>query len=124
MKERETSETYLHLVHALAGVPVQERLALEHGRELVVHTLEQLLDGGRVGDERYGHLAAARRDVTVGREHVVRDPLDKVRRVGLLDLLHLLLDVFHGDLATEDGSDLAMLVSIPRFFYALGWYSR
>ena len=36
----------LHLVHALAGVPVEEGLAAEHGRELLAHALEHLLDGG------------------------------------------------------------------------------
>merc|ERR1711918_98275 len=36
----------LHLVHALAGVPVEERLAAEHGRELLSDALPGLLDGG------------------------------------------------------------------------------
>lgn len=42
----------LHLVHAFAGVPVQECLTSEHGRELFGHALEHLLNGGRVADER------------------------------------------------------------------------
>jgi len=46
----------LHLIHALAGVPMQERLSPEHGRELFGHALEHLLDGGRVADERGRHL--------------------------------------------------------------------
>jgi len=46
----------LHLVHALAGVPMQEGLAPEHGRELLGDPLEQLLDGRGVPDERRGHL--------------------------------------------------------------------
>jgi len=36
----------LHLVHTLAGVPVKEDLAPEHGGELLGHALEHLLDGG------------------------------------------------------------------------------
>ena len=36
----------LHLVHALAGVPVEERFAPEHRGELLRDPLEQLLDGG------------------------------------------------------------------------------
>ena len=40
-----------HLVHALAGVPMQEGLATEHSGELVADTLEELLDGGAVADE-------------------------------------------------------------------------
>nr|ACR34067.1 unknown [Zea mays] len=35
----------LHLVHALARVPVQESLPPEHGSELLAHPPEHLLDG-------------------------------------------------------------------------------
>ena len=34
----------LHLVHALAGVPVEEGLAPEHDGELLRHTLEDFLE--------------------------------------------------------------------------------
>ena len=46
----------LHLVHALAGVPVKESLAPEHGCELLRDTLKELLDGGAVAHEGGGHL--------------------------------------------------------------------
>jgi hypothetical protein len=36
----------LHLIHALARVPVQEGLAPEHGRELLGNSLEKFLKGG------------------------------------------------------------------------------
>jgi len=42
----------LHLIHALASVPVQESLATEHRAELVTNALEQFLDGGGVADKR------------------------------------------------------------------------
>ena len=45
----------LHLVHALAGVPVEEGLPPEHGGELLRDPLEDLLDGGGVTDEGGGH---------------------------------------------------------------------
>ena len=35
----------LHVVHALAGVPVEEGLAPEHGAELLRDALEELLGG-------------------------------------------------------------------------------
>ena len=85
---------------------MQERLALEHGGELVADTLEQLLDGRGVAEEGDGHAQAAGRDVTLRREDVVRDPLDEVGGVLVLDVLHLLLNLLHGDLATEHGSNL------------------
>jgi hypothetical protein len=98
--------THLHLVHSLLGVPVKESLALKHRSKLVRHTLEQLLDGSRVANERDRHLETARSDVALGSEDVVRDPLDKVGRVLVLDHLHLLLDLLHRNLATEDSSNL------------------
>ena len=38
----------LHLVHALASVPMQESLTTEHSGELLGDALEQLLDGSAV----------------------------------------------------------------------------
>merc|ERR1712086_185608 len=38
----------LHLVHALASVPVKEGLAAEHAGELLGYALEHFLDGGGV----------------------------------------------------------------------------
>ena len=93
----------LHLVHALARVPMQEGLATEHGGELVADALEELLDGGAVADEGGAHLEAARWDGAQGRLHVVRDPLDEVGRVLVLHVTDLVLDFLHGDFAAVDG---------------------
>lgn len=86
---------------------MQECLTLEHGTELVVDTLEELLDGGGVTQEGNSHLQAPWWDVTLRGEDVVGDPLDEVCGVLALDVLHLLLDFLHGDLATEDGGNLS-----------------
>merc|ERR1712057_126658 len=48
----------LHLVHALAGVPVKEGLAAEHGSELLGDALHDLLHAGRVAAEADRHLEA------------------------------------------------------------------
>merc|ERR1719498_1969104 len=95
----------LHLVHAFTGVPVEEGLAAEHGGELLRDTLEELLDGSRVTDEGTGHLEAARWNVADGGLDVVRDPLNEVRRVLVLDVEHLLVNLLHGHAATEDSAD-------------------
>ena len=95
-----------HLVHTLLGVPVQEGLSLEHSCELVADALEQLLDSGRVTKEGNGHLHSSGSDVTLSSKNVVGDPLDEVSVVLHLNVLHLFLDFLHGNLATEDGSDL------------------
>lgn len=85
---------------------MQESLPPEHGRELVANSLEELLDAGRISDEGNRHLETTGRDITVSRLDVVGDPLDEVGRVLGLDVLHLLLDLLHRDLASEVGSNL------------------
>lgn len=40
----------LHVVHALASVPMQKRLPTEHRRELLRHALEELLHAGLFSD--------------------------------------------------------------------------
>merc|ERR1739847_96307 len=94
----------LHLVHAFTGVPVEESLAPEHSSELLGHTLEHLLDGGGVANERGTHLEALRGDVTHGRLDVVGDPLDEVRGVLVLHVNHLLVNLFGGHAASEHAS--------------------
>lgn len=91
----------LHLVHTLTSVPMQESLAPEHGSELVTDTLEQLLDGGGVTDKGGGHLEATRRNRAESSLDVVGDPLNKVGRVLVLDVAHLVLNLLHGDLSAE-----------------------
>ena len=74
-----------HLVHALTGVPVEEGLAAEHAGELLGDALHDLLHAGRVAAEADRHLEALGRDVADRALEVVRDPLDEVRRVLVLD---------------------------------------
>jgi hypothetical protein len=90
----------LHLVHTLTSVPMQESLAPEHSRELISNTLEKLLDGGRVSNKGGGHLETTGRDGAKGGLDIVGDPLNKVRRVLVLDIAHLVLDLLHGNLTT------------------------
>merc|ERR1719390_182319 len=94
----------LHLIHALARVPVQERLAAEHAGELLGHTLEHLLDRRRVADEAHRHLQALRRDVADTALHVVRDPLNEVRGVLVLNVEHLLIHLLRRHAAAEETS--------------------
>ena len=95
----------LHLVHTFAGVPVKEGLSSEHGGELLGHTLEKLLDGSGVSNECTGHLESSWWDVANGGLDVVWDPLDKVRRVLVLDVEHLLVNFLHGHTSSEDGGN-------------------
>jgi hypothetical protein len=112
----------LHLVHALAGVPMEESLAPEHGGELFGDALKQLLDGGGVADEGGGHLEASGRDVADGGLDVVRDPFDKVAAVLVLDVEHLLVNLLHGHAASEDGGHgkVAAVAGVASGHHVLG----
>ena len=80
---------------------MEESLTTEHGRELLRHALEQLLDGGAVADECAGHLQTTRWDVAHSRLDVVRDPFDEVAAVLVLYVQHLFVDLLHGHSTTE-----------------------
>ncbi|GMT02413.1 hypothetical protein PENTCL1PPCAC_24587, partial [Pristionchus entomophagus] len=93
----------LHLVHALAGVPMEEGLATEHRSELLRDSLENLLNGGRVSNERSRHLESSGRNVAHGSLDVGRDPIHEVRRVFVLHRRHLEAHLAHTHLPAEDG---------------------
>jgi hypothetical protein len=80
---------------------MQKSLAPEHSSELITDTLEELLDGGRVTDKGSGHLEASRWDRTESSLDVIRDPLNEVRRVSILVIARLVLDLLRGDLTAE-----------------------
>mmetsp|Transcript_122006 Transcript_122006/g.171719 ORF Transcript_122006/g.171719 Transcript_122006/m.171719 type:complete len:462 (-) Transcript_122006:77-1462(-) len=112
----------LHLVHALAGVPVEEGLAPEHGGEVLRHPLEHLLDGGGVADEARRHLEALGGDVADGRLDVVGDPLHEVGGVLVLHVEHLLVDLLGGHAAAEHarGGEVAAVARVRGSHHVLG----
>jgi len=103
----------LHLVHALAGVPVQKRLSPEHGRELFGHALEHLLDGRGIADERGRHLQASGWYVTHSRLGVVRYPFDEKTRIFGLHVEHLFVHFFHGHAPAKDAGG-RQVPAVPR----------
>merc|ERR1712217_326235 len=85
----------LHLIHTLSCVPMQEGLAPEHGREILRHALEHLLDGCRVARKGHRHLETLRWNVANRCFDVVWDPLHEVARVLVLHVEHLLVHLLH-----------------------------
>merc|ERR1712157_652003 len=81
----------LHLIHPLACVPVKERLAAEHRREVLSNTLEHFLNGCRVSSEGQCHLQALGRNVTDARFDVVWNPLHEIGAVLILHIEHLFI---------------------------------
>ena len=93
----------LHLVHAFSSVPMEESLSSEHCGELFSDSLEHLLDGGGVTKEGNGHLESLWWDIANSGFDVVWDPFDEVRRVLVLDVEHLLIDLLSGHSSSEHG---------------------
>merc|ERR1719316_2620033 len=91
----------LHFVHTLTGVPMEEGLSSEHSSELLTNSLEHLLDGSRVTEEGNGHLETLWWDIANSRFDVVWNPFNEVRRVLVLDVEHLLIDLLGGHSSSE-----------------------
>jgi len=92
-----------HLIHTFTGVPMEESLSSEHSSELLGDSLEHLLDGGGVTNEGDRHLEALGWDITDGGFDVVGDPFNEVRGVLILDVEHLLINLFGGHSTSEHG---------------------
>jgi len=112
----------LHLVHAFAGLPVEEGLSAEHGGELLGDALEHLLDGGGVAHEGDAHLEPLGRDVAHARLDVVGDPLNELRGVFVLHVEHLLVDLLGGHAAAEHAlrGQLAPVAGVGSAHHVLG----
>jgi len=111
-----------HLVHALASVPMQKRLATEHGTELFGDALEQSLDGSGVTDESGRDRSECRWDVADRRFHVVGDPFDEIRGEFVLDLHHLVIDFLCRHFASKRsrGSQVTTLAGIASSHHVFG----
>jgi len=82
---------------------MEESLSSEHSSELLSDSLEHLLDGGRVTNEGNRHLETLWWDIANSGLDVVGDPLNKVRGVFVLDVEHLLINLFGGHSTSEHG---------------------
>merc|ERR1719449_25300 len=71
-------------------------------RELLRHALEHFLDRGSVAHEANRHLQALRRNVADAALHVVRDPFNEIRRVLVLYVEHLLIDLLRAHAPAEE----------------------
>merc|ERR1712176_813524 len=81
-----------HFIHTFASIPMQESLSPEHSSKLLRDPLEELLNCSRVSDKSRSHLKTSGRDVTYSGLNVVGNPLNKVGRVFILDVEHLLIN--------------------------------
>jgi len=82
---------------------MQESLSSEHSSELFGNTLEHFLDGSGVTNEGDRHLETLWWDIADGGLDVVWNPFNEVRRVLVLDVKHLLVNLLGGHSSSEDG---------------------
>jgi hypothetical protein len=80
---------------------MQEGLSSEHGGELFGNSLEHFLDGGGISDESDGHLKSLGGNITDGWFNVVGDPFNEIRRVFVLDIQHLFINLLGGHSSSE-----------------------
>ena len=85
----------LHLVHAFSSVPVQKRLAFEHGLELLTDALEDLLDGSVVSNKGSRHLHPTRWNIADSCEDIAWNPGNKICAVFGLHIHDLIVDHLH-----------------------------
>merc|ERR1719272_2726186 len=101
---------------------MEEGLAAEHSSELLADTLEHLLDGGGVSEEGHGHLESLWWDIADAGLDVVGDPLDEVRRVLVLDVEHLLVNLLGRHASSEEsgGGQVASVTGVGGAHHVLG----
>ncbi|KAJ4954384.1 hypothetical protein NE237_011167 [Protea cynaroides] len=80
---------------------MQERFPSKHHHELLRKPSEHLQDRRRIPHERRRHRKSRRRDIINTRFYVVGYPLDEMKRDLVLNVEHLLIDLFCTHLSTE-----------------------
>ena len=83
---------------------MQESLSFKHGCELVGDPLEQTLNWGTVSNKGCGHIQSLWRNITDRWFDIVWDPLNKVRRILVLQVEHLLVHFLSAHITTEHGT--------------------
>jgi len=92
-----------HFVHSFTSVPMEESFSSEHCCKLLADSLEHLLNGSWVSNECDRHLKSFWWDIADWWFNVIRNPLDKVWRVFVLDIEHLFINFFRGHSSSEHG---------------------
>ena len=101
---------------------MEECLSSEHAGELFSNSLEHLLDGGGVTKEGNGHLESLWWDIANSGFDVVWDPFNEVRRVLVLNVEHLLINLLGGHSTSEHGggSEVTTVTRIRSAHHVLG----
>jgi hypothetical protein len=101
---------------------MQESLSSEHSTELITNTLEEFLDRGGVTDEGRRHSETTWWDGAESGLDIVGNPLNEVAGVLVLHVTHLIFNLLHTDVSTEDGraSKVSTVSEIGSSHHVLG----
>jgi hypothetical protein len=80
---------------------MEESLSSEHSSKLFSDSLEHFLDSSRVTNESNRHLETFWWDITNRGFDVVWNPFNEIGGVFILDIEHLLIDLFGGHSSSE-----------------------
>jgi len=123
-----------HLVHTFTSIPMQESFSSEHSSELFSDSLEHFLNSSGVTNESNRHLKTFWWNITNSRFNVVWNPFDKVRRVFVLNIKHLFINLFGGHSSSEHsgGGKISSMSWVRSTHHIFGikhllskfWYSK
>merc|ERR1712160_99432 len=111
----------LHLVHALARVPVQKSFTAEHGSEVLCDTLEHFLNRSRITCEGHRHFQTLGGDVANTGFDVVWNPFHEVGGILVLYIQHLLVHFLCAHASSEQafGGEIAPVSWVCRAHHVL-----
>ena len=90
-----------HLIHTFTCVPMKKCFSSEHGCELFTDSFKHFLNCCRVTDESNGHFKTFRWNITNRRFNVIRNPLNEIRGVFVLNIKHLFIYFFRWHSTSE-----------------------
>merc|ERR1712176_1230940 len=101
---------------------MQEGLTAEHSSEKLGNAFEHLLDSSGVACERHSHLQPLRGNVANAGLDVIRDPLNEVARILVLDIQHLFIDFLGRHAAAEkrSSSQITAMARVSSTHHVLG----
>lgn len=80
---------------ANCSIPMQKGFAPEHNGELFGDSFENFLNSRWIANECRWHFQATRWNITNGHFHIIRNPLDEVAAIFILNCKNLWINLFH-----------------------------
>ena len=122
--KKKQKKTYIYTQQYIKSIRfgnLKENLP-KHGSELFRDALEQFLNGSGITNKGCGHFESTRRNVTNCSFDIIGDPFNKVGRILILNIEHLLIHFFHRHASTENSSNGQ--ISMDEIFFLNFYFSN